>query len=70
MGTAEDIAREYLEAAGADWQSALLRMAATLEKARYRVEDSLPNKGMEGRQLALLWKDLHPNHQVKNSIGE
>lgn len=57
----DDIAREFIEAAGGDLTAAVLRMASTIEKARARAEDALPNKGMGFRKLALLWADLHPN---------
>lgn len=68
MGTAEDIAREFLGASDT-MQGAILKMASTIELARCRVEDSLPNKGMGSHQLALLWKDLHPYDRAAQVNG-
>jgi hypothetical protein len=61
MSRQDDIAREYLQASGADMMGAIHRMAATICNARDRVEEHLPDKGMGSRPMALLWRDLHPN---------
>lgn len=61
--SADKIVVEYLERTGGDMRAALMRMAHTVDMARCRAEDSLPEKSMSGEQLRLLWKDLHPNHQ-------
>jgi len=55
----DKVAREYLQAAGGDMRMALYALAHAVEMARLRVEDALPQKGMNERELALLWKDLH-----------
>lgn len=63
MSRSDDVAREFLEASRANMTEAIHRMAAAILAARDRAEDCLPNKGMDARSLALLWRDIHPNHQ-------
>ncbi len=65
MSRSDDVAREYLEASGADMMGAIHRMASTILNARDRLEDYLPDKGVDARGLSLLWKDIHPNEKKR-----
>ncbi|OWJ78409.1 hypothetical protein [Haematobacter genomosp. 1] len=59
--SADQIAREFLQASGGDWRATLFRMAAVVDLARGRTDDALSRGAMHRDQLDLLWRDLHPN---------
>lgn len=63
MTSSYDIAREFVQAAEGDLRSAIYRMAHVINMARARVEDAAAREAMDGEQLRLLWRDLHPNER-------
>lgn len=58
----DQIAREFLQAAGGDWRAAIYRMASVIDLARARVDEAGETMGRD--RLALLRRDLHPNDRA------
>jgi len=59
--SADQIAREFIQATGGDLHATIFRLASVVDAVRCRTDDALSSGAMHRDQLDLLWRDLHPN---------